>query len=114
MKFLSIFTPDANGAMAGPPSAEHQAAMGKLIEQSMKSGELIMTGAVNPISKGGGAVRKSGGNTTLLDGPFAESKEVVAGWAILQYKTRDEAIEGMKRFLQVAGDGVCEFQQIMD
>ena len=79
--------------------------MGKLIEDSLKSGELLMTGGLLPVFKGGLRVRSAGGKFTVIDGPFTESKELVAGFAILQYHTKDAAIEGSKRFLQIAGEG---------
>jgi|ERR1043166_2770982 hypothetical protein len=113
MKFLSIYTPDARTA-ATAHTKEHMAAMGKLMEESAKSGELVATGGLLPISKGGAHVRSSGGKITVTDGPFAEAKELVAGWAILQYNSREEAIEGVKRFIRVAGDGEVDLRQIMD
>jgi hypothetical protein len=113
MKFLSIFTP-APSEVNVPPSPEKMAAMGTLVEESMKSGHLIMTGGMLPISRGGAQVRSSAGKVTVIDGPFTESKELIVGWAIIQAASREEAIEETRKFLKVAGDGQCELRQLMD
>jgi hypothetical protein len=57
-------------------------------------------------------VRKSGGKLTVVDGPFTESKEVVGGFAILEAKSKEDAIRLAREFLKVAGDGECELRQI--
>jgi hypothetical protein len=113
MRFLSIYTPDKK--ISGvPPSKEHMAEMEKLVEEATKAGTLLATGGLLPISKGGARVRCSGREITVIDGPFTESKELIAGFAILQAKSKEEAIEGTRRFLKVAGDGECELRQIME
>jgi hypothetical protein len=113
MKFLSMYTPDPKTAGV-PPSKEHMAEMGKLIEESMKTGALVITGGLGPLSKGGARIRRAGGEISVVDGPYTEAKEVIAGFAILEAKSRDEAIEMTRRFLKIAGDGECELHQIMD
>ena len=113
MKYLALYTPAA-GTAAVPPSKDHDAKMQKLMEKSTKDGTLVSTGGLLPITKGGARLRASGGKISVVDGPFSEAKEVVAGWAILQYNTREEAIEGAREFLAVAGDGECDLRQIMD
>lgn len=113
MKFLSIYTPDEKTANGGP-KPEHMAEMGKLIEQGMKAGWLVETGAMLPLSKGGARIRRAGGDVTVLDGPFAEAKEVIAGYAMIEAKSREEAVELTKNFLRIAGDGECDLLQIMD
>jgi len=110
MRYLSIYYPSKD---AGPPSADHQAKMGKLIEESKKSGELVDTGALLPPSQGA-RLRRAGNEISVLDGPFAESKEVVAGWAILNAKSKEDAIAMVKRFLQIAGDGDCDLRAIIE
>ncbi len=112
MKFLSMYTPDPKTA-AGPPSKEHMEEIEKLIEESMKAGVLLETGGLLPVSKGGARVRRSGGEITVIDGPFTESKELVAGFAVLEVKSKEEVIEIARRFLKVAGDGECELRQMM-
>ena len=87
------------------------AQMAKLIEESMKSGVLLATEGCLP-SALGARVRRSEGKMTVTDGPFAETKEVIGGFAILQANSKEEAIEIAKRFLDVAGEGECEIRQI--
>ena len=108
MKFLSIYTPDPKATGSDP---EHMAMMGKFIEESFKTGVLVSTGGLLP---GGLRVRSSGGKVTVTDGPFAESKELIAGFAILDVKSKEEAIEMGRRFIQIAGDGESEMRQIME
>jgi hypothetical protein len=113
MRFLSIYRPDKKTAGV-PPSKEHMAEMGKLVEEGTKAGTLLATGGLLPISKGGARIRCSGGEITVIDGPFTESKELIAGFAIIKAKSKEEAIEGARRFLKIAGDGESELRQIME
>ena len=110
MKFLSIYKAAETGT---PPSPEHMAQMEKLIEESMKSGELIATEGCLP-SALGARVRLDTGKYSVVDGPFTESKEVVGGFAILQAPSKKEAVEITKRFLAVVGGGECEIRQIYE
>ena len=113
MRFLSIYTPDQK-AGGSPPSHEDMAQMDALIEECIKSGLLLETGAILPLSQGGAVVRRAGNEITVVDGPFAEAKEVIAGYAVLEASSVAEAIEGVKRFLQLPGDGETEIRQIME
>jgi hypothetical protein len=108
MRFLSIYKTAETGV---PPTLEHIAAMEKLIEESMRKGELIATEGCLPSAKGA-RVRRSGGKVTITDGPFTESKELVAGFALLEAPSKEAAIEMTRRFLEVAGEGECEIRQI--
>jgi hypothetical protein len=108
MRFLSIYKAAETNT---PPSSEHVAKMQKLVEDSMKSGVLLATEGCLPSARGA-RVRLDGGKVTVTDGPFTESKELVAGFAILQANSKEEAIEITKNFLQVAGGGECEIRQI--
>ena len=108
MRFLSIYKHVETNE---PPSTEMMANMGNLIEEMTKAGTLISTEGCLPSAKGA-KIRRSGGKVTVSDGPFTESKEVVGGFAILEAKSKEEAIALTKRFLEVAGDGECELRQI--
>jgi hypothetical protein len=108
MRFLSIYKSRETGV---PPTAEHMATMQRLIEEGMKAGWLIATEGCLP-SALGARVRSTAGNILVTDGPFAESKEVIAGFAILEAKSKEDAIRMAKDFLAVAGDGECELRQI--
>jgi hypothetical protein len=86
---------------------------GKLIEQWTKAGALLATEGCMPSAKGA-RVRRVGDKITVIDGPFAETKELVGGFALLQAKSKEEAIELVKTFLKVASDGECELRQLYE
>ena len=110
MKFLSIYK---TAERAVPPSQEEMSTMGKLVEEGMKAGWLLGTEGCLP-SALGVRVRRSEGKISITDGPFAESKEVVGGFAILQANSKAEVIEMAKQFLGVAGEGECEIRQLYE
>jgi hypothetical protein len=87
------------------------AEMGKLIGEVMEAGWLIATEGCLP-SAAGARVRLSDGKFTVTDGPFAETKELIGGFAIIQANSKQEAIEHIKYFLQVAGGGETEVRQL--
>jgi hypothetical protein len=110
MKFLSIYKTKERTA---PPSPEEMARMGKLVEEGLRSGSLLAVEGCMP-SITGARVRLADGKLTVTDGPFSESKEVVGGLAILQANSKQEALEHVKTFLEVAGDGECEIRQLFE
>jgi hypothetical protein len=110
MRFLSIYKTAETGVL---PSQDEMARMGKLVEDGMKAGSLLAVEGCMP-SATGARVRLSDGALTVTDGPFTESKEVVGGLAVLQANSKEEAIELVKQFLRVAGDGECELRQVFD
>ena len=110
MRFLSIYKAKETGV---PPTPEHMATMGKLIDEMMKAGVLIGTEGCLPSAKGA-RVRIADGKFKVTDGPFTESKELVGGFALLEAKSKEEAIEVTKRFLDVVGEGECEIRQLFE
>lgn len=110
MRFLSIYKSRETNV---PPTPEHMATMETLIEESIKSGELLSTEGCLP-SAFGARVRIDNGKVTVTDGPFVETKEVIGGFAILQAKSREQAIEQARKFLNVMGEGECEIRQIFE
>ena len=110
MRFLSIY---AHAERNTPPSQDEMARMGKLIEEGMKAGWLVTTEGCLP-SSSGARVRVTKGKVKVTDGPFTESKEVIGGFAVLNAKSRAEAIQLTKDFLAVAGDGTCELRQVYE
>lgn len=110
MRFLSVYkTPERTAA----PTPEEMARMGKLVEEGMKAGFLLAVEGCMP-SALGARVRLSNGKVSVSDGPFAESKEVIGGLAILQADSKEAAIELAKNFLHQAGDGECELRQLYE
>ena len=92
-----------------PPSTEMYAAMDELIQEMTKAGVLLATGGLGPNPT---QVISSGGKVTITDGPFAEAKEAVVGFALVEAKSKEEAIEFSRRFWQVAGDGAGEIYEV--
>ncbi|MEG3791910.1 YciI family protein [Lysobacter sp. CCNWLW3] len=110
MKFLSIYTPDpGKPADFGP---DKQQRMGALIQQGLSDGSLLHTGGLLP--QGSARIGLSGGKITVTDGPYAEAKEVIAGYALIEVESYEAAIEYSKRFLEIAGDGVSELHRIIE
>lgn len=110
MKFLSMYKTVETGVLPSPEGMER---MRNLVEEGMKAGYLLAVEGCMPTANGA-LVRLSNGNITVTDGPFAESKEVVGGLAIVQANSKEEAIQIAKNFLGVAGDGECEIRQLFD
>ena len=110
MRFLSIYK---SAERSTPPSSEEMATMGKLVEEGMKAGWLLATEGCLP-TKLGARVKRSSGKLTVTDGPFTEAKEVVGGFAILNANSKEEAIELVRKFLQVVGEGECELRQLYE
>ncbi len=115
MRFMMIYKPaDTKDMEAGvPPTQQQMAEMGNFIGELAKSGVLLATDGLAASSKGA-RVRLSTGKVTVTDGPFAETKELIAGFAIVQVKSKAEAIELAERFLKLAGDGESEIRQMHD
>ena len=111
MRFLCLYKPSKPEGV--PPTQQEMAEMGKLIDESMKSGVLLATEGCLPTAKGA-RIRLSGGEFTVTDGPFTEAKELVGGFAMIQAKSKQEAIEYTKRFLKIAGDGETEIRQVFE
>jgi hypothetical protein len=107
MRYLCLYKP--SNPEGTPPTAQEMANMGQLIEEMMKAGTLLATEGCQPSAKGA-RVRLSAGKVSVTDGPFSESKELIGGFAIIQTKSKQEAIELTKRFLQVAGEGESEIR----
>ena len=110
MKFMTIVKSSEN---IGPAPQAMSDAVAQAMAEGFKSGRIVEAGGLMR-SEAGAKVRLSGGKITITDGPFTEAKEVIGGLAILQANSKEEAIELVKEFLQVAGDGECELRQLYD
>jgi hypothetical protein len=100
------FDPDAD---VNPPTPEMMAEMGAFIGEAVQAGVLVATGALQP---NGTRLRLSNGKFTVTDGPFIELKELLAGFAVIQVPSLEEAIEWSKRFREIVGDGESEIVQV--
>jgi hypothetical protein len=112
LRFLSMIRVDENSGQV--PSEELMHDMGKLIEEMTSEGSLIRTAGLRPTAEGV-RVRLRSGKLSTVDGPFAETKEVIGGFAILEAGSMREAIELTRRFLRIHGDTwdiECEVRQL--
>jgi len=112
MRFMTIYKPGEETTT--PPTQEHIAAMGRFIEELAKSGVLIQTDGLQHSSKGARVRLNADGTFKITDGPFTEAKEIIGGYAIINVKSKAEAIELTKRFLKVAGGGESEVREMHD
>src|SRR5829696_8610530 len=110
MRFLLTSVPQAGDAQ-GPPSPEFMQEMGRFIEAERKAGILIETGGLLPLAHGGAYIKSKGGKVMVTDGPFTEAKELIAGFALIEVDSLEEAIEASKRFWKIAGDGEGEIRR---
>jgi hypothetical protein len=101
MRFLSMIRIDENTGKV--PSEQLMSDMGKLIEEATRDGTLITTAGLRPTAEGV-RVRLRNGKLATVDGPFTETKEVIGGFAIIEAKSKQEAIEMTMRFLKIHGD----------
>jgi hypothetical protein len=108
MRYLALWHPVKNAA---PPKENHYAEMGKLIDEMTKAGVLQDTGGWD-IKAPSILVKNSKGKVTVTDGPYTEAKEVIAGFAIFEVKSRGEAEKWAKRFIEIAGEGYSEMKEI--
>jgi hypothetical protein len=110
MKFLMTYQQNPD---APPPTPEKMAAIGALSERNIKAGVIVMTGGLVRPTRGV-QIRCEQGKVSVTDGPFAETKELIDGFALVEVASRDEAIKIASEFMQVAGDGTGEILQVFD
>jgi hypothetical protein len=96
MRFMVLVKADKQSEAGAMPSREILEAMGKFNEKLIQAGVMLAGEGLHPSSKGA-RVRFSGGKKTVIDGPFAEAKELVAGFWIWRVNSREEAIEWLKK-----------------
>ncbi len=119
IRFMGLLKADKDTEAGVLPEEKLLAAMGAFFEEGVKSGVILSGEGLHPSSKGA-RVRYSGSKRTVIDGPFAETKELIAGYALIQVRSREEAIEWTKRFVQVDAPGRyrsesdCEIRQVFD
>jgi hypothetical protein len=103
MRFMMIVKADPGYEAGRPPNPAMIAAVGKLSEEMSRRGVLLQSGGLLPSSKGA-RVRVAGGKMTVTDGPFAETKELIGGFAILEAASKEEAIRLGREFMQLHVD----------
>ena len=115
MRFIVMAMARKDSEAGPPPRPEAFAAMQKYNEELAKAGILLAAEGLAPTSKGA-RVKFSGDQRTVIDGPFAETKELVAGFSIIQVNSLDEAIQLVKRTPNIFphGEAVVEIRKLMD
>jgi hypothetical protein len=93
------------------PTKEATVQMGAYIEDAMRAGWLIATEGLHPSAKAS-RITVAGGKRTITDGPFTESKELIASYALLEVSSKEEAIERCQVFLDMVGGGEIELWQV--
>ncbi|HJR15301.1 MAG TPA: YciI family protein [Gemmatimonadales bacterium] len=111
MRFMVLVKADKDSEAGVLPSRELLAEMGKFNEELAKAGVMLAGEGLQPSSKGA-RVKFSGDKRTVIDGPFSESKELVAGFWLWQVRSREEAIEWLKR--APFKDGEVEIRQVFE
>jgi len=117
IRFMGLLKADKDTEAGVLPDEKLLAAMGAFIEEGVKTEVFLSGEGLLPSSKGA-RVRYSGSKRTVIDGPFTETKELIAGYAIIQVRSKEEAIEWTRRFVQVDAPGRygaesdCEIRQI--
>jgi hypothetical protein len=115
MRFIVMAMVTKEAEAAPPPKPEAFVAMQKYNEAAVKAGVLLAAEGLTPASQGV-RVKFNGDKRTVIDGPFAETKELVAGFMIVKVKSKEEAIEWVKRAPNVSpdGEGLVEIRKLMD
>jgi hypothetical protein len=109
MKFLMTYEQTTRT----PPTPEKMGQIAAFAQEMTKTGVLLMTGGLQRPTKGT-RVKVSGGDFTVTDGPYAETKELIDGFALIEVASKEEAIQVARRFMSIAGDGQGEILQVFD
>ena len=118
MRFMNVARTTENSPLGPPPKALMDA-IDKLGEEATKAGVFVETGGLMP-SATGARLRLTGGKLTVTDGPFSEAKEVIGGFAVFDVKSKAEAVEWARRFMNLhtqhwpGWEGECEVRQFME
>jgi len=110
MKFLMTYAQKPNDP---PPSPEKMAAIGAFSEKNIKAGIVLMTGGLVRPTRGI-QVRCESGKFSVTDGPFAETKELIDGFALIEVDSKERAIAVANEFMTLAGDGIGEILQVFE
>jgi hypothetical protein len=118
MRFMTMVKSSENSPLGPPPKALMEA-IGKLGEEAARAGVMVEMGGLLPTALGA-RLRISGGKLSVTDGPFSEAKEVIGGYAVYSVKTKEEAVEWARRFMNLhkqhwpGWEGETELRQLME
>ena len=113
MRFMVMHYSNDENESDTPPSPEMMAEMGAYMEETARSGVLLAAEGVRS-SRHGARVTITDDEVRVVDGPFAEAKELIAGFAILDVKSKEEAIEHAKRFAKISGATQVDVRQVSE
>lgn len=113
MKFLMMVRSCGGQESGRQQDPDYLARMDRYCAEMRQAGVLLSTGGLAPLSEGA-RLKSENGKITVTDGPFAEAKEVIGGFAVIEAKSKAEAIEMGKRFLEVSGSGDLEIRHLID
>src|SRR5262250_2085591 len=120
MRFMMLIKANKEFEAGAPPNPELMAAVAKLAGEATARGALITAGGLLPSSQGV-RIRVARGKSSVIDGPFAETKELVGGFAIFDLESKEEAVESGRQFMQLHADilgpsyeGEMEIRPLMD
>ena len=112
MRFMIMFRNDGDSEVDVPPCLD-LAEMGSFIDDLTRTGVLLGYEGLKPSEKGA-RVRMTGGRRAVMDGPFTEAKELVAGFALVQLPSKEAAIDLAEQFLRIAGQGSAEVREAFE
>jgi hypothetical protein len=112
MRYMIMFRNDGDSEVDVPPCLD-LAEMGSFIEDLTRTGVLLGYEGLKPSEKGA-RVRMTGGKRMVMDGPFAEAKELIAGFALVQLPSKDAAVDLAEQFLRIAGQGSAEVREAFE
>jgi hypothetical protein len=118
MRFMSMLKFDENNSF-GPPPPELFTAMGSYIEEGLRNGTVVEVGGLLP-SEAGAIVSLVDGSIKAVDGPFTEARELIGGYAVVEVRSKAEAVDYARRLMQIHADhwpgfsGSCEVRQLSD
>ncbi|TQS46545.1 YciI family protein [Cryptosporangium phraense] len=114
MRFVAFSKVKDESQVSAPPTTEAMVEMGQYMEQVVKAGVLVAADGLQPTAKGA-VIRFDGSDRTVIDGPFTETKEVIASFSILDVASKEEAIEWIKRSPNLPGGvGEVELRQLFE
>lgn len=112
MRYMIMFKTDKDAEDTGPACFLNPD-MGVFINRLRDEGVLVHTEGLRPSYEMGARLRRSGGKVSITDGPFAEAKELVAGFVLVEVPSREAAVELAGRFLEIAGDANAEVREVI-
>lgn len=113
MRYMIMFKADSD-TEAAAPACVAKPEMGAFIQQMTARGVVVHTEGLQPSARNAARLRLTGGKFSVTDGPFAEAKELVAGFALVEVPSYDAALELAREFLRIAGDGnAAEVREVL-